>query len=73
MRDQVNSAGKQQCRPIRSPHPHGEGEKDKYLQDIFYSDVHLKILLTVSLQPVIGEAIIIWCSKQITVYQESRR
>lgn len=53
----------------RTPH----GEKDKYLQDIFYCDVHLQILLTVSLQPVVGEAIIIRCSKQITVYQGSRR
>lgn len=33
--------------------PQPPGEKHKYLQDILHSDVHLQILLTVSLQPVV--------------------
>lgn len=49
--------------------PHSLSEKYKYLQDIFHSDVHLEVLLTVSLQPVVGEAVIIRCGKQIAVYK----
>lgn len=47
--------------------------KHKYLQDILHSDVHLKILLAVRLQPVVWKPVVIWCSKQIAVNHRSRK
>lgn len=60
-----SSSMSQHCQ-IRSLLPPG-GKKHKYLQDILHSDVHLQILLTVSLQPVVGKPVVIRCSEQIAV------
>lgn len=43
-----------------------------YLQNILHSDIHLQILLTVSLQPVVWKPIVIWCCEQIAVHHRSR-
>lgn len=48
------------------------GGTHKYLQDILHSDVHLQILLAVRLQPVVGKAIVVRCSKQIAGQHRSR-
>ena len=49
------------------------GGGNKYLQDVLHRDVHLQVLLAVSLQPVVGKPVVIWCSKQIAVYHRLRK
>lgn len=41
---------------------------DNYLEHILHCDIHFQVLLTVGLEPVVGEAIIVRCCKEVSVH-----
>lgn len=41
---------------------------DNYLEHILHCDIHFQVLLTVGLESVVGEAVVVRCCKEVSIH-----